>query len=181
MLIYWFVYKSENFLHSSRLLEWYKIYHCPHFSKFSVNRRSQYSELSINRSLALKLVSLMDDINCRRNIARLLRWERRKKCDRRVEYLTDLKSGMSHGTWHKKIADITFILTIYSSVVTISTTCFNIRRKTEFYPNNTFKHFVSTSQSKKMKFVSRLYFVNGVKWFFSEVRTENLDNYLNEF
>jgi len=69
------------------------------------------------------------------------------------------------------VTDIKFILTIYSSVVTLSTTCFNI----EFYPNNACKHFISTSQSKTMKFVSRLHFVNGVKWPFSEVRTENLD------
>jgi len=54
-------------------------------------------------------------------------------------------------------------------VVTISTTCFNIGRKTGFYPNNVFKHFVSTSQSITIKFVSRLYFVNGVKWLFYEV------------
>jgi len=60
-------------------------------------------------------------------------------------------------------------------VVTISTTYFNIGRITEFYPNNAFRHFISTSQSKTIKFVSRLYFVNGVKWLFSEVRTGNLD------
>ena len=60
-------------------------------------------------------------------------------------------------------------------MVTISTTYFNIGRITEFYPNNAFRHFISTSQSKTIKFVSRLYFVNGVKWLFSEVRTGNLD------
>ena len=73
------------------------------------------------------------------------------------------------------MADINFILKIYSSVVTITTTCFNIGRKTKFYPNNAFKHCISTSQSKTMKFVNRLHFVNGVKWLFSEVPTENLD------
>jgi hypothetical protein len=172
--MHWFVYKSENFLHCSRLLECHKLFHCPHFSKFIVTHRSQCSELSINRSLALKLVSLMDDINCRRNIARLT-LRTKKKCGRRVVYLTDLKRDMSHATWHKKMADIKFILTICSSVVTISITCFNVGRKTEFYPNNAFKHFISTSQSKTIKFVNRLHFLIGVKWLFSEVRTENLD------
>jgi hypothetical protein len=65
------MYKFENLLHCIRLLECNMLLLCPHFSKFSVNHRNQYSELSINRSLALKLVSLMDVINCRRNIARL--------------------------------------------------------------------------------------------------------------
>ena len=72
MLMHRFVYKLEHFLHSSRLLESYRTYHCPHFSKFSVNRRDQSSELAVNISLALQLVSLMNVINCRGNVARLL-------------------------------------------------------------------------------------------------------------
>jgi hypothetical protein len=53
-------------------MESYKVLQCPYFGKFSVNHRNRFSELSINTSLVLKLVSLTDVVKHRGNMDRLI-------------------------------------------------------------------------------------------------------------